>query len=130
MIQVNFESVITMFQPLTVETLKSSWERLHAGDGESFPRDSNLVNAWLLFHNGQFLEAAEASKSCEGGVSLQLKALATYAHYIEAHSEQKVQRFQEAVKLAEDSLVTDSGDKKASDENASSKKPSDTDKTP
>jgi hypothetical protein len=38
---------------------KKQWARLHAGDAEPLP-DAAVLEAWALFHNGEFQKACEA----------------------------------------------------------------------
>ena len=42
------------------ERLKAHWPHLHRGDAEPWPDDPLVVQAWVLFHNGEFQRAAEA----------------------------------------------------------------------
>ena len=37
--------------------LKKSWDVLHRGDCEPFPKDAGAQEAWRLFHQGKFAEA-------------------------------------------------------------------------
>ena len=48
----------------TPATLTKHWARLHAGDAEPWPEDPALVEAWALFHSGEFQQAAEAGLRC------------------------------------------------------------------
>ena len=41
-------------------SVKKHWSRLHVGDVEPLPKDSRLLEAWALFHNGEFQKAMEA----------------------------------------------------------------------
>ena len=38
----------------TAATLKKSWDRLHKGDREPFPKDDKVVEAWIAYHAGDF----------------------------------------------------------------------------
>ncbi len=40
--------------------LKKHWGRLHAGDTEAMPKDAKVLEAWTLFHAGDFQKAHEA----------------------------------------------------------------------
>lgn len=104
MTQINFEDIQPLFTPLTIETMKEHWHRLHAGDCEALPEDDELLAAWLLFHNGDFLKSAEKSESLAGGASLYLKATATYAYYLETSAENKVQSLNACAQKAEMAL--------------------------
>jgi hypothetical protein len=46
--------------PFDAAGLKKHWARLHAGDAEPFPNDRAVLEAWALFHSGDFQKAAEA----------------------------------------------------------------------
>jgi hypothetical protein len=41
-------------------SLKKSWARLHLGDCEPLPKDAGVLQAWVLFHNGEFQKAFDA----------------------------------------------------------------------
>jgi hypothetical protein len=45
--------------PLTPRALRKHWARLHAGDAEPCPTDAALLEAWALFHNGEFQKRAD-----------------------------------------------------------------------
>ena len=34
-----------------------NWAQLHAGDAEPLPRNTDLLEAWALFHSGEFQKA-------------------------------------------------------------------------
>lgn len=104
MTQINLAMLQQQFEPLTRESLKEYWGRLHAGDCETWPDTQEHQDAWLLFHNGKFQDAANAAAQCPALKSLQLKALATYAHYIEKDPEEKIRQFLSTVELAETAL--------------------------
>ena len=51
-------------------SVKKHWARLHAGDAEPLPQDAAVLEAWTLFHNGEFQRAAEAGLAAgDGGVT-------------------------------------------------------------
>ena len=35
-------------------SLKKHWARLHTGDAEPLPKDTDVLKAWALFHSGEF----------------------------------------------------------------------------
>jgi len=78
----------------------TQWIRLHAGDKEPIPTTSAMKQAWLAFHNGDFLESASLAAEQDDGLSLQLKALSTYAHYLEQNADKKIEQFQSVTGLA------------------------------
>ncbi|TCS41988.1 hypothetical protein [Reinekea marinisedimentorum] len=104
MTQINFEDIKPLFTPLTMESMKEQWGRLHAGDCEARPKDEDLLAAWLLFHNGEYLQSAEKAKVLPGGASLYLKASATYAYYLEADAEKKTESLKACAQQAETAL--------------------------
>ena len=53
-------------------SLQQHWPRLHAGDAEPLPADPRVLEAWVLFHNGEFQRAAQA-----GLVLAELRGLAS-----------------------------------------------------
>ena len=78
------------------------WTRLHAGDAEPLPADGKVLAAWVLFHNGEFQQAAEAGLAAGGaGVTVANKATCTYANYLEKKEKQRLDLFLEAAQRAE-----------------------------
>ena len=76
--------------------LKKHWSRLHAGDAEPLPKDAKLLEAWGLFHAGDFQKAHEAGlKLGPAGTSVANKAQAIYANYLEKSEKTKLAMFQE-----------------------------------
>ena len=43
----------------TPATLKKQWSRLHRGDCEPFPKDDEVIAAWIDYHAGRFGDAIE-----------------------------------------------------------------------
>lgn len=111
MIQINFETIKPLFEPLTVSGLQKHWERLHAGDCEVFPEDSELQEAWLQFHNGNFKECMELAKKVQGGRSLVLKARSTEAFYLTEDMEDKVAALKQSIDEAEQALREEQGNR-------------------
>jgi tetratricopeptide (TPR) repeat protein len=82
--------------------VKKHWERLHAGDAEPLPKDTAVLEAWALFHNGEFQRAAEAGLKAGGdGVTAANKATAIYANYLEKKEKSKLDLFMEVAQRAE-----------------------------
>lgn len=85
-----------------VAWLEKHWTRLHLGDRESWPTDANMLNAWILFHNGEFEKAAEAGLKAGGdGITLANKATCMYANYLESKEQIRLELFMEAALRAE-----------------------------
>ena len=56
-------------------SVKKSWARLHQGDCEPLPKDANVLQAWVLFHNGEFQKAYDAGLKTGGdGLTVANKA--------------------------------------------------------
>jgi tetratricopeptide (TPR) repeat protein len=82
--------------------VKKQWARLHAGDAEPLPEDSAVLDAWALFHNGEFQKAAEAGIKAGGdGITVANKATAIYANYLEKKEKTKLDLFVEVAQRAE-----------------------------
>ena len=83
-------------------SLKKSWSRLHQGDCEPLPKDPAVLQAWVLFHNGEFQQAAEAGIQAGGdGITAANKAASMYATYLETKEKVKLDLFMEVAGRAE-----------------------------
>lgn len=83
-------------------SLKKHWARLHAGDAEPFPKDAAVLEAWALFHAGEFKKAVDAGLKAGGaGLSAANKAQAIYANYLEKSEKAKLELFLEVAQRAE-----------------------------
>ena len=84
------------------EALKRNWARLHRGDCEPFPKDADAQEAWRLFHQGKFAEAAKLGVDA-GGAALTAanKAQAIYANSVEPQDAAKVALFEEVMHRAQ-----------------------------
>ena len=83
-------------------SLKKSWARLHQGDCEPLPKDAGVLQAWVLFHNGEFQKAAEAGLKAGGaGLTVANKATSIYANYLETKEKAKLDLFMEVAGRAE-----------------------------
>lgn len=87
----------------TPATLKKHWARLHAGDAEPFPKDADVVQAWIHFHAGDFQAAYDAGLAAGGGAGITVanKAQAIYANYLEKKEKVKLEMFLEIAERAE-----------------------------
>jgi tetratricopeptide (TPR) repeat protein len=86
----------------TAASVKKQWARLHAGDAEPLPSDPVVLDAWALFHNGDFQKATEAGLKAGGdGVTVANKATAIYANYLEKKEKAKLDLFMEVAVRAE-----------------------------
>jgi tetratricopeptide (TPR) repeat protein len=92
-------------------TVKKNWARLHAGDAEPVPRDPAVLEAWALFHSGEFQRAAEAGLKAGGaGVTVANKATCIYANYLEKKEKTKLELFMEVAQRAESHASQDPKD--------------------
>lgn len=86
----------------TAATLKKSWDRLHRGDAEPFPKNGDAVEAWIAFHAGEFHKAMQLGlDSGEDGITVANKAQAIYTNYLEENEKRKLELFQEVAVRAE-----------------------------
>ena len=82
--------------------LKKHWARLHAGDTEPLPKDAKVLEAWALFHAGEFQKAFDAGLKAGGdGITLANKAQSIYANYLEKSEKTTLAMFQEVMARAE-----------------------------
>lgn len=78
------------------------WHRLHAGDAEPLPSDARVLQAWVLFHNGEFQRAMEAGLAAgDAGITVASKAACIYANYLEKKEKSRLAIFQEAAQRAQ-----------------------------
>jgi len=85
-----------------VTSVKKNWARLHQGDCEPLPKDTAILAAWVLFHNGEFQKAFDAGIKAGGdGVTVANKAACIYANYLETKEKPKLDIFMEAAARSE-----------------------------
>ena len=91
-----------------VVSLKKSWARLHTGDCEPLPKDTAVLQAWVLFHNGEFQQALDAGIKVGGdGITVANKATSIYANYLEKKEKTKLELFMEVAGRAEAQQAAD-----------------------
>jgi tetratricopeptide (TPR) repeat protein len=89
-------------------SIRKVWPRLHAGDAEPLPQDDAVLQAWVLFHNGDFQKAAEAGLKAGGaGVTAANKATAVYANYLEKKEKAKLELLTEVAQRAQAQAAQD-----------------------
>jgi tetratricopeptide (TPR) repeat protein len=87
---------------LDAAALKRQWPRLHRGDAEPLPKDAAVLDAWRLYHAGEFAAAVEAAHAAGGtGMNAAVKAQAIYANYLEKNETAKLDLFEEAAGWAD-----------------------------
>jgi tetratricopeptide (TPR) repeat protein len=83
-------------------SLQANWSRLHRCDAEPIPADGDVLQAWVLFHNGDFQRAAEAGlKAGTDGITVANKATSIYARFLENREKIKLALFLEVAARAE-----------------------------
>ncbi len=83
-------------------SLRTNWPRLHRCDAEPMPADDAVLQAWVLFHNGDFQQAAEAGlQAGTDGVTVANKATSVYARFLEKREKTKLDLFLEVAARAE-----------------------------
>jgi tetratricopeptide (TPR) repeat protein len=86
---------------LDAAAVKKQWARLHAGDAEPLPKDAKVLEAWVLFHRGEFQKAFDAGLKAGGaGITVANKAQSIYANYVEKSEKAKLAMFQEVAERA------------------------------
>ena len=79
-----------------------NWAQLHAGDAEPLPTNTNLLEAWALFHSGEFQKAVESGLALGiEGITVANKATCIYANYLEAKESAKLALFMEVALRAD-----------------------------
>ena len=83
-------------------SVKVHWDSLHRGDAEPCPRDADLLQAWALFHNGEFQQAATLGlKAGLAGLTVANKATCIYANCLEPREKHKLDLFMAVAQRAE-----------------------------
>ena len=83
-------------------SVKKNWARLHQGDCEALPKDAAVLQAWVLFHNGDFQKAFDAGLKAGGdGITVANKAACIYANYLETKEKAKLEMFMDIAGQAE-----------------------------
>jgi hypothetical protein len=82
-------------------SVKKNWARLHIGDAEPLPLEADVLEAWALFHSGEFLTAAEAGLGAgAAGLTVANKSTCIYANYLEQKERVKLDLFMEVAERA------------------------------
>ena len=89
-------------------SLKRNWVRLHTGDAEPLPVQADVIEAWVLFHNGDFQKCVQAGLKVGGaGITVANKAACIYANYLEKKEKTRLDLFMEVVQRAEAQIAID-----------------------
>jgi tetratricopeptide (TPR) repeat protein len=91
-----------------VASVKKNWARLHAGDAEPMPKDAKVLQAWALFHSGEFQKAVDLGIKIGGdGLTVANKAACVYATYLEKQEKARLDLFLEVARRAEAQVKND-----------------------
>ena len=100
--------------PFTAASTKKQWARLHAADTEPCPSDKKGLEAWALFHAGEFERATEAGLAVGGaGITAANKAQAIYATYLEPKEKNRLDLFLQVAERAEAQAQAEPGNANA-----------------
>ena len=87
---------------------RRNWVRLHTGDAEPLPKEAGVIDAWALFHSGDFQRCVQAGLKAGGaGITVANKAASIYANYLERKEKTRLDLFMEVVKRAEAQVAVD-----------------------
>ena len=76
--------------------VRALWPALHAVDAEPMPEGEALWQAWALFHNGRFEQAAEAGLAAGvEGLSVANRATAAHAALVEPQETVRIELFKQ-----------------------------------
>ncbi len=82
-------------------SVKKHWARLHLGDAEPLPKDGKVLEAWALFHNGDFQKAVEAGLALgSAGLTVANKAACIYATFLERKEQARLDLYLEVARRA------------------------------
>jgi len=83
-------------------SVKKNWSRLHLGDAEPLPCDARVLQAWALFHNGEFQRAVEMGLDLGGaGLTVANKSACIYATYLERKEKVRLDLYLEVNRRAQ-----------------------------
>lgn len=89
-------------------SVKKNWARLHAGDAEPLPTDTKVLQAWALFHNGEFQKAMEMGLQTGGaGLTVANKAACIYATYLEQKEKNRLDLYLDVARRAGNQALAD-----------------------
>lgn len=95
--------------------LKKNWARLHRGDCEPWPADTQAQDAWRAYHAGDFARALELGLKAGGasGTNAANKAAMIYANSVEPDEERKLAILQEVARRCEALQASEPGNANA-----------------
>ena len=84
------------------DSVRKNWARLHAGDAEPLPQDTQVLEAWALFHSGEFRKAIEMGIHIGGaGLTVANKSACIYATYLEKQERTRLDLYMDVVRRAQ-----------------------------
>ncbi|OYQ39006.1 hypothetical protein CHU94_16450 [Rhodoferax sp. TH121] len=82
--------------------VRTQWAVLHRGDQEPLPTDPRVLEAWVLYHRGEFQAAAQAGDALGAtGAVVANKARLIYADYLEVGEKARLDLFMDVAKRCE-----------------------------
>lgn len=82
--------------------VRAQWSVLHRGDQEPLPEDPRVLEAWVLYHRGEFQAAAHAGDALDtAGAIVANKARLIYADYLEPREKTRLDLFVDVAKRCE-----------------------------
>lgn len=88
--------------PFDATGLRAQWAVLHRGDQEPLPSDPRVLDAWVLYHRGEFQAAALAGDALGvAGAIVANKARLIYADYLEPGEKARLDLFMDVAKRCE-----------------------------
>jgi hypothetical protein len=94
--------------------LKKQWARLHRGDREPLPEDAAVLEAWRLYHAGDFQAACDAGLAVGmDGWNAANKAAMIHANYLETDPTTKLERLQAVARRCAEQQKVRPGDANA-----------------
>jgi tetratricopeptide (TPR) repeat protein len=80
--------------PFDAARVRAQWQELHRGDQEPMPADPRVLDAWVLYHRGEFQAAAIAGDALgDAGAIVASKARLIYADYLEPREKARLDLF-------------------------------------
>jgi tetratricopeptide (TPR) repeat protein len=94
--------------------IKKNWPRLHRGDGEPWPKNPQVLDAWRFYHAGDFQQAVALGNAAGGhGINAAVKAQTVYASHLEPHEPTRLVLLEQAYGWADAYRKKDDADANA-----------------
>jgi len=93
-----------------LKTTTKIWNSLHHTDKQGLP-EGDLLNAWILFHNGHFADAAIAAEKLGSiATAIEIRSIVAYTDYICTDDELSIELLEHAFILGEQALEAELSD--------------------